>query len=288
MNLKKTETDDSRLQAIIELCVKLIQGDLKARGTVSEYGDKVDAVATAINIFAEEMEVYRKRLQDVSDSSLNIMEDLDMERSRLDSVLKDREVLLREVHHRVKNNLQVLISLLRLQARVVKDEHSLAILKDVQGRIGVMSLIHEKLYRSESLARIGFRDYIKDLTDGLFKAYGAGNRISLKTDVVAIESSIDKAIPVGLIINELITNSIKYAFPGDRAGAIRITIQPVSENEIELIVADNGIGIPMEMDIRNTGSLGMQLVTALAEDQLRGSLEINRDSGTEFRIKFNK
>lgn len=233
------------------------------------------------------LETVNKELKETQYASINIMEDLDRKRQNLVATLKEKEVLLKEIHHRVKNNLQMMISLLRLQARAVKDDYSTGVLKDIQNRIAVMSLIHEKLYRSKDMARIGFRDYIKDLTDGLFRAYGvSGGRISLRTDVVAIECSIEKAIPVGLIINELVTNSIKYAFPGGRNGEIGITIRTVSESGIELSVADNGVGIPKEVDVRNTKTLGMQIVTSLAEQQLRGNLEINRESGTEFRITF--
>lgn len=287
MTLESTGPENHRIEAIIDLCIELGSGDLKARGAVSERCDSLDAIVTSINMLAAELEASMKGFKESQFASLNIMEDLDRERQKLNASLKEREVLLKEIHHRVKNNLQVMISLLRLQARAVKDEHSLGVLKDVQNRIAVMSLIHEKLYRSTDLARIGFRDYIKDLTDGLFRAYGvSGGRISLKTDVVAIECSIEKAIPVGLIINELVTNSIKYAFPGDRTGEICIAIRTVSESGFELSVADNGVGIPKELDVRNTKTLGMQIVTSLAEQQLRGNLEINRESGAEFRITF--
>lgn len=226
-------------------------------------------------------------LEAAQKASLNIMEDLERERRKLDASLKEREALLRELHHRVKNNMQIMSSLMRLQARTITDSHYSGMFKDALNRITAMSLIHEKLYRSEDLAGIGFRDYIRRLAEDLFQTYGiAEGRISLKTDVEAPDIDIDKAIPLGLIINELITNSIKYAFPGDRTGEIRITIRPVSENELELLVTDNGIGIPGALDVRNTKTLGMQLVTTLTEDQLKGSIEINRDKGTEFRIKF--
>lgn len=236
---------------------------------------------------ADKLLMVNMELKDAQDAGLNIMEDMESERRKLDASLKKSGVLLREVHHRVKNNLQIILSLMRLQARAVTDSSYDGIFKDTISRITAISLIHEKLYHSETFAKIGLRDYIRDFVGDLFQTYGVTEgRISLKTDVEAPDIDLDKAIPLGLIINELITNSIKHAFTGDRTGEIRITIQPVSLNELELIVADNGNGIPVELNIRDTKTLGMQLIISLAEQQLRGSIEISRNKGTEVRIRF--
>lgn len=201
--------------------------------------------------------------------------------------LAEKNMLLREIHHRVKNNLQIVISLLRLQSRQIKDLQYMGFLKDIQSRINAMSLIHERLYRSADLSKIGFKDYIKSLIEGLMNTYDtSGGRIAAVIDTEAVSLNMDKAIPCGLIINELITNAIKYAFPGERQGELKILLRQATDHEVELIVRDNGIGIPQELDIRDTKTLGMQLITSLAEDQLKGKLELVRGNGTEFRLRF--
>ncbi len=201
--------------------------------------------------------------------------------------LKEKEVLLREIHHRVKNNMQIISSLLTLQSQYLKDKKDADIFIDSQNRIESMSLVHEKLYQSRDLAKIDFKEYVEDMTSGLFQSYGvdAGN-ISLNIDVENIELAIDHAIPCGLIINELVTNSLKYAFPEGRKGEIKISLRSSGENVIELVVGDNGIGIPKDLDFRKTESLGLHLVTILAESQLHGEIKLDRSNGTEFQIKF--
>ena len=150
-----------------------------------------------------------------------------------------------------------------------------------------MTLIHEKLYRTKDFAKIDFNDYAKDLANQLIKTYfAAAGKIKLNTNIEDIHIGFDKAIPCGLIINELIVNSLKYAFPKDREGEIKIVFRAINSNEIELSVSDDGVGIPAEIDIRETESLGLQLVHILAEDQLEGSIELALDKGTAFRIRF--
>jgi two-component sensor histidine kinase len=149
-----------------------------------------------------------------------------------------------------------------------------------------MSLIHEKLYQSKGLAKIDFDDYIRDLANGLFQSYGANSNIKLFTDVRDVSLGIDSAIPCGLVVNELVTNSLKHAFPDGRRGEVLISLHPTPENMIELIVRDNGVSIPANIDIRKTESLGLHLVTILVENQLHGEINLNRSKGTEFLVKF--
>ena len=150
-----------------------------------------------------------------------------------------------------------------------------------------MSLVHEKLYQSKDFTKIDLKGYIVDLVNGLFQSYGVNmNKIALKINVENIPLGIDSAIPCGLIINELVTNSLKHAFPGDRKGEIRVTLHLTPDKMIELVVGDNGIGLPENLDIKNIKSLGLHLVPMLAENQLMGSLDINKNNGTEFTIKF--
>ncbi len=203
--------------------------------------------------------------------------------------LKEKEVLLGEIHHRVKNNMQVIMSLLRLQAATVEDKKYSNLLKESQDRIQSMALIHEKLYRSENFARVDFDGYVKELARELFRSYGVDqSKIALKTEVVGVSLGLDNATPCALIINELVSNSLKYAFPEERKGEIEIAVHSTNGQDVELRVGDNGIGLPADLDFRNTESLGLHLVTILAENQLCGNIELNRTGGTTFHIQFKK
>jgi len=213
---------------------------------------------------------------------------------RIKAALEEKEALLREVHHRVKNNMQVISSLLNLQEREIKDEKYSEMLKESRDRIKSMSLVHEKLYQSVNLADIDLGDYIKSLATSLFRSYGTKGKIALQVDCENVRLPIDSAIPCGLIINELISNSLKHAFPEDpplplqrRGNEINISLRSPGD-EIELVVSDNGVGIPDGLDFRNTASLGLHLVTILAEGQLHGKIELERTAGTSFRIRFDK
>jgi len=205
----------------------------------------------------------------------------------LRSSLKEKEVLLKEIHHRVKNNLQIVISLMRLESRAFADERAGAVLHDLEARVRAMALVHEHLYHSPDLAKIGFKDYLKGLCQELFRTYDTGGgRMGLEIDAEAIALDIERAIPCGLIINELLTNALKYAFPGDRKGVIRVEIRNAPDSGVEIAVNDNGVGIPETLDFRKAETLGLQLVATLAENQLKGSVELERDGGTRFRVRF--
>lgn len=202
--------------------------------------------------------------------------------------LKEKEILLREIHHRVKNNMQIISSLLKLQSGYIKDQKSKDMYKESQNRIITMSLIHEKLYQSRDLSKIDLRGYIRDLVTGLFQSYEVdAGKIALDIDVQNVPIGINSAIPCGLVINELVSNSLKYAFPQGRAGEIKISLRSV-DDMIELIVADNGVGIPGDIDFRKTESWGLRLVKILAENQLHAEINLDRSKGTEFKIKFRE
>ncbi|MCZ7402759.1 MAG: PAS domain S-box protein [Candidatus Methanoperedens sp.] len=200
--------------------------------------------------------------------------------------LKEKEILLKEIHHRVKNNMQVISSLLGLASINIKDEKYVEIFRDSQNRINSMALIHENLYRSKDLAKIDLNKYIRELANSLFQYSKVAGRIELFLDIENVSLGIDLAIPCGLIINELITNSLKHAFPGDRNGEIKVSAHLNDENIVELIFSDNGVGIPSDIDFRNTHSLGLHLITMLAEAQLHGKIDLDRSIGTEFKISF--
>jgi len=205
--------------------------------------------------------------------------------------LKEKQVLLKEIHHRVKNNLQVISSLLGLQATYIKDKQALEILKDSRDRVRSMALVHEGLYRSKDIANINFPQYIKKLTNQLVKTYIIdSSKIELDFKFEDVFLGVDQAVPCGLIVNELVSNALKHAFPPSFEGKckIEIAVHPPEAGEIELIVKDNGVGIPKELDIRKSESLGLKLVPILAEDQLGGKVKLDRSGGTKFTIRFKR
>ncbi|MBD2682097.1 PAS domain-containing protein [Nostoc paludosum FACHB-159] len=215
-------------------------------------------------------------------------------KEKIKASLKEKEVLLQEIHHRVKNNLGIVSSLLQMQCRRTEDPQATAILRDSQNRIGSIALVHEKLYRSEDLANINFAQYIPDLTSNLFDSYNVkSSQIKLNIQVDNTILDIETAIPCSLIINELVSNSLKYAFPNNRIGEIEVRlyqenkplIQKQHERNLTLIVRDNGIGLPADFDCKKTKTLGISLIQGLTK-QLRGNIEINSHQGTEFKITF--
>ncbi len=203
--------------------------------------------------------------------------------------LKEKEILLREVHHRVKNNLQVVISLLNLQSKDIKDERIIKMFRDSQDRINSMALVHEKIYYSKDLANIRLREYINDLSNSLFKSYNlSAGRVKFQSQIEDIAIGIDTSIPCGLIINELLSNSLKHAFPHGEKGHIQLKIHTTKEGEIEMIFYDNGIGMPETFDFRKSSSFGFRLVVDLVEHKLLGIIKLIRDEGTEFQIRFKE
>ncbi len=208
--------------------------------------------------------------------------------------LKEKEVLLREVNHRVKNNMAVISSLLMLQASKIKDKRYKAIFKESTDRIKTMALIHEKLYESTDLAHIDFSAYLHDILDSIYKSYGLPhNRIKLKKNIEKIMLSLDTAIPCSLIVNELVSNSLKYAFPatpdkpkGGR-GEVEVTLRMNDKDEVELKVGDNGVGMDEDMSKSESKPIGLSIVNALVK-QIHGNMEMDREKGTEFMITFRR
>jgi len=206
---------------------------------------------------------------------------------RLKTSLQEKEVLLRELHHRVKNNLQVISSLLQLQSKHIKDPRALELFKESQNRVRSMALIHEKLYRARDLARIDMAEYIRNLAEHLLHSYGVrGDVIALRLELDPVTLSIDTVVPIGLLIHELTSNALKHAFPSGQ-GELRIALHRTSDSRYVLTVADDGVGLSDTIDYRNTESLGLQLVTALAE-QLDGDVTVTTGPGTEFTITFRE
>lgn len=210
------------------------------------------------------------------------------ERMRVEGVIRaslhEKEILLREVHHRVKNNLQVVSSLLSLQARSIEDEKSKGFFRESMERIRVMALVHERLYKSESLAAIDFGEYLESVTADLVRATSLEGVIcSVEADEVRL--GINTAVPCGLIVNELLSNAFTHAFPGRKDGFIRVRLRRVSEGKLALSVEDDGIGFPEGKTLHDLTSMGMTVVTSLV-DQISGTIELQKVAGTKFVIEF--
>jgi len=207
---------------------------------------------------------------------------------QLQASLEEKEVLLKEIHHRVKNNLQLISSLLNLQARRINDQQSLTVFDECKNKVNSIALIHEKLYESEDLANINFGEYIYSLTNELFRTFpGNLSHIALNRDLEDVFLKVNKAIPCALIINELFTNTLKYGFPPEQKqeGEIVVQLKSTEKGKTTLIIADNGVGLPAHLDVNETKTLGMQIVNALV-GQLHGSVQIDRSKGTKFIIEF--
>lgn len=204
--------------------------------------------------------------------------------------LKEKELVLRELHHRVKNNMQIISSLLNLQAKSLKDERDIEIFKSSQNRVKSMAIIHEKLYDSPDFAHIKLLDYIQSLVEELYTAYHTSeNMIELQINVDEFVLKMETAIPLGLLINELVSNSLKYAFPKDKPfenAKIMIELKKEEDN-FQLTVLDNGVGLPENMDLNKTETLGMQLINSLT-DQIDGDLNLDVSHGTKFTISFKE
>ena len=236
----------------------------------------------AFPIYDESGKVYRIAgiCEDISDRKLAEV--------RIQAALREKEVLLKEIHHRVKNNMQVISSLLQLQAQYIEDEATLFLFEESQNRIHSMALIHEQLYQSDSLDRIDIQNYVENLVDNLFQSFGCSNdsiKISLNVDPIFL--NIETAIPCGLIINELVSNSLKYAFNSTIKAEIKIDFIEIFTQQFHLNIQDNGSGFPENFDVENTETLGIRLVKMLAE-QLDGGITIDSHPGICYNLIFKE
>jgi PAS domain S-box-containing protein len=220
-------------------------------------------------------------------SAVDITE-LKQAEAQLSASLHEKEALLREIHHRVKNNLQVISSLLSLQAECLANPAVRALFEDSQQRIQAMALVYETLYQSTDLTRVELAHYIPRVAEQLFETYrGAAQRVRLSTAIEAASVGVETAIPCGLLLGELLSNSLRHAFPGGRAGEIHIALRVEPTGQLTLTVRDNGVGVPPEVDFRNPSTLGLQLVTMLA-DQLEGTIAMDPQDGTTFTMTFGE
>jgi PAS domain S-box-containing protein len=219
--------------------------------------------------------------------SAQIITERKMAEEQVKASLREKKVLLKEIHHRVKNNLQIISALLDLQSEHTHDGQALEMFKESQGRVRSMALIHERLYHSQYLARVNFAEYVRQLADDLYRTYKvSSDEVVLGLDIDVPPLPIDVAIPCGLLLNELISNCLKHAFKGAAEGNIRVMLRGRGDDATLLAVADDGAGFPPGLDFRNTTSFGMQLVNTLVE-QLTGDVEVNTSrEGTDITVTF--
>ncbi|MDP3028537.1 MAG: histidine kinase dimerization/phosphoacceptor domain -containing protein [Deltaproteobacteria bacterium] len=273
------------------ICDKCIVKECFEDGQVHEFETEIIGINGIPRVFRGTASVAARYEDGRPKMVVELLRDI-TERKRAEeqirASLREKEVLLKEIHHRVKNNLQVISSLLRLQSQYAQDKRDVEIFKESQNRIKSMALIHEKLYQSKDLASINFHEYVSLLVNGLSRSYGVNaDKIALKTDIEDIMLEVDVAIPCGLIINELVSNSLKYAFPENKEGEIKITLRTLDESAMELTVSDDGIGMPADINLRSSESLGLKLVTILT-NQIDGELEMDRSEGTKIQIRFKE
>ncbi|MBN2029079.1 hypothetical protein JW824_02445 [bacterium] len=244
-------------------------------------------------VLQENQEELERRVDERTEALQQEIIERQKAEDQLRDSLQEKEVLLKEIHHRVKNNLQVISSLLYIQSKKIKDKNALEQFKDSQNRVRSMALVHEKLYRSKNFVNINLEEYLRSITYHLLQTYSTnGKHIDIQIRVDEIPLSIEKAIPCGLIVSELVSNSLKYAFPGDRNGVINIEL--FSENgdqahsadmrSCTLVVSDNGVGFPKNFNMNDTSTLGLQLVRNLTQ-QMDGVIELDCSSGTSFKIR---
>lgn len=219
--------------------------------------------------------------------SLDITEKKEIE-SRLKESLREKETLLQEIHHRVKNNMQIIASLLRLQVRQQDSREVQNILRDNIGRVYSMSAIHENLYRSDELSEIDFRSFVMQLAQNLLQTYSVQpDKVALEFESPDLKLNINKANPLGMVLNELISNALKYAFPGERRGTLSINTMLKENSNLEIAIADDGIGLPPDVDWDTSSTLGLQLIKDLVENQLDGTIQKENKNGARFVIQFS-
>jgi len=231
-----------------------------------------------------------RQLKEMQRASINIMEDMERKRQQLDASLHEKEVMMREIHHRVKNNLQMISALLELQAAHVDNEQVQAVFRDSQQRIESMAMIHAQLYHNENISRIDFSAYLHALVDNLrMQLCEPGSRIDILLDVHPCVLQVDTAIPCGLVVNELVSNAMKHAFPDGRAGTIRVSLCTDEEaGRIIIAVSDDGVGMPEHITPKEGSGFGMQVIRLMVEDQLHGKLQVSGHDGTQVRCEIGE
>jgi two-component sensor histidine kinase len=222
---------------------------------------------------------------DISDQR-QTEEQLRKSKLMLQDSLAEKEVLLREIYHRTKNNMLVIISMLQLQAMDIDDARVKILFRETENRIRAMSLVHEKLYQSQNLAAIDLGEYLEGMVTALVQSMVIGDHVKVEMQCEHLSISIDNIVPLGLAINEIVTNSLQHAFKDGRQGLLYVHLRQDSSGVMEVVVGDDGAGLPEDMDLHSLRSFGMQITVNLITKQLHGTLDIARDKGTEYTIRF--
>jgi PAS domain S-box-containing protein len=263
--------------------VKDITNSSKSEGKIINRAELLKSILVERT---SELIKLNKVLQEEIDRREGSINTIALEVEKKDSSIKEKEVLLKEIHHRVKNNLQIISSLLNLQSGYIKDKDSIEVFKESQNRVRSMALIHEKLYQSKDMSQINFSEYVSELVSNLFSSYSLNSEhITYHQDINNILLGIDLAINLGLIINELVSNAFKHAFSPDIKGNLFIRMKK-DDKKYELSIEDDGVGFSPEINFKKTESLGLQLIITLVE-QIGGEIFLSRDNGSKFVIKFN-
>jgi len=282
---------------------RIAEGDINARATIKS-GDEIESLANSFNLMTDSLQTANENLEKKVKERTKLLEETNealvnevVERSKieltLERSLEEKDVLIKEIHHRVKNNLQIISSLLNMQSKSVTDEKSLTIFKDSQTRIKSMALVHEKLYKTKEFSRINIAEYIINLVNYVHQTYSSDAKIITTVyDLDNIELPIDIATPLGLIINELILNIFKYAFVDNKNGKdniINVRAKQLTPNPSSILfeVSDNGVGLPKDFSIEESNSLGLKLVFNLCQ-QIDAKLNIESDNGTKFSFTITE
>jgi PAS domain S-box-containing protein len=258
-----------------------IYGRVAKTGKIERFETYMPAldVWLLISVYSPAKEFFIAIFEDITESKIA--------EQTIRASLKEKEVLLRELYHRTKNNMQVISSLIGLKSASIKDPAMINILHEMRNRIQTIALVHQKLYQSQNLSRVDLEEYITDLVHLLANSYLAEfSNVTFTLNLENVNVLIDTAVPLGLIINELISNSFKHSFPGNRAGNICVQLRKLEQETIELIISDNGVGVPEGFDFMNNNTLGMQLFNTIAVDQLMGDIKIDSNNGLTFTIQF--
>ncbi len=243
-------------------------------------GTPYDALLTMRPVEIGGNSVWLALIQDITEKRRHEQE--------LEASVREKDLLLREVHHRVKNNMQIIASLLRLQTLKAATPEVVEFMEDCQSRIRAMALVHETLYHSEGLSHIRLLEYLRSLTGTVVQTYLHSSQIAVRVSVIPPDMILqpDKAIPFGLVVSELLTNALKYAFPQGRSGTVWINALQIDDRQLEVTVSDDGVGLPEDLDVHKTDTLGLELVMGLVEKQLEGAIEWRIENGTTFTIRF--
>ncbi|HOV15512.1 MAG TPA: histidine kinase dimerization/phosphoacceptor domain -containing protein, partial [Spirochaetota bacterium] len=214
--------------------------------------------------------------------------DIKTSEQRIKEALSEKEALLRELYHRTKNNMNVIISFLKLQSNRIDDKKTVEILNDAILRIYAMSLVHQKLYSSKNLSKIILKDYIEELVKQISFYFNViSGKVKTVYDIDDVEVVIDVAIPLGMVINEMITNSLKYAFNNMDSGIISIKIKKETDENIIIEISDNGVGLAHDFDIKNSNTLGLSIIFNIIESQLNGTISYKNENGLKYTIQIN-